>query len=142
MELPNATNLCTDIPVTDVCSGSLSLLLPSSQELHSSVACTIHNSSFGRMSLESCVRREEIESNPQLFENGSVCFTDVNSSANDTLVHFFCLSDPCLREGEECNVEALLTSYRIIIADGMLGNGTDEIRYLMYISIVSATYIR
>ena len=113
MELPNAT-VCFEIPVTDICSSGLVLVLPL-RDQKIPAYCIIFNNSFGRQAFESCVSRnlQELEAIPSIFENGSVCFTDVESNTNVT-VHFFCLTEPCA--DEDCIVRTLLTSYRIIIA--------------------------
>ena len=46
--------------------------------------------------------------------NGSICFSDLNSSMNDTSVHYVTLTDRC--DFPDCFIRTLIASYTIIVA--------------------------
>ena len=46
-------------------------------------------------------------------QNGSICFTDQNSSLNGTAVHFTCLTDQC---EPDCFIVSILSAHRIMVS--------------------------
>ena len=110
---PNSTT-CYDIPTTDICTTSLSLVWPQNLTSRVSCICPIYNSSSGRSVFERCgCLGNSNNIVPRFSENGSICFSDENSSLNGTAVHFQCTTDPCL---EDCFIITILSTHRIIIS--------------------------
>ena len=57
--------------------------------------------------------------------NGSICFTNLTSTMNNTLVHFITLISPC--RYPECFIRTVITSYDIVISDNQQDNSTADV---------------
>lgn len=113
---PNSMT-CFNFPETVKCiDGGLNFVWLSAVDSAQSCICPIHNSSTGNRIFGQCIAGCGPDDHfPHFNENGSICFSDLNSTLNETLFHFQCSTEPCTMANSECFIRTILTSHRIII---------------------------
>ena len=57
--------------------------------------------------------------------NGSICFSNLTSTMNNTPVHFVTLTSPC--RYPECFIRTVITSYDIVISDHQQDSSTADV---------------
>lgn len=108
--LPNSTT-CFDIPVTDVCTSSLSFVWPQNST-GIGCGCPVYNSTDGQTVFEKCACLKSSDVVPSFFVNGSICLTDRNSVLNKMVVTFQCTTNPCIGD---CFIKTIISLHRIRI---------------------------